>query len=331
MPSTRRRLCALVSLALAALLAACGGSSDGGPLPVDYASLSRDNAEEIAAGVLSSALDSSELGAYTKLLALNGSLAPFPQSSISAKPGPQITAQPSIALKRSGTGGLQSPIAPTTSPCSVGGTVTLSGDISTTQTLTAGDTISFEYTDCDDGVSVVSGSFAMTITSFVGDFVAGAFALGVDATLGDFRVTENGETIGPMDGDVSIDLDLTSAPSLGLTVETDSLAVSDGTSTYTLESYSLTRSSDAVTGAFTLLVSGRASNESLDGVVDFETTEALQSTDGGNPFTGRIEISGRGAKVTIIVLDSTSLRLEVDENADGIVDAVIDTTWDALI
>lgn len=325
-----RHLCVLASLVLGLALGACGGSSDGGPLPVDYATLSRDNALEIAGAVLGSAIESSELGGYTSLLALSGSLTPFQQSPVITMAGGLQMADPAPVFKPVYPGMLQSPIAPTTSPCGVGGTVTLSGDISTTQTLTVGDTIAFEFEDCDDGVRVVSGSFAMTITSFAGDFVGGSFAFSVDATLGTFQVTQNSETNGPMDGVVSIDLDLTSTPSLGLTVESDSLTISDGTLAHTLESYLLARSSDSVTGAYTLLVSGRASNASLDGAVDFSTIEALQSADGGNPFTGRVEISGDRASMTIIVLDGTSLRLEVDETGNGTVDAVIDTTWDAL-
>lgn len=315
----------------ALLLGACGGNSDGGPLPVDYAAITGANAPVIAGAVLGTSLEGGPIGEYARLLALSGSISTLPSAAGGSKVGAALTSAKS-AITPGSQPGLAAPIAPTTSPCSVGGNVTLSGDISSTQTLTAGDTIVFAFDACDDGVIVVAGTFELTITSFVGDFVGGSFAFNVDATLTDFRITENGMTGAAIDGTVSLGLDLTSAPSLGLSVSASDLTVSQGMSAHTLEAFMLSQVSDAVTGAYTLTMSGRATSSDFMGAVDFSTPVALESLDGGNPFTGRVEISGRaGATITVIVLDSTSVRLEVDADGDGTVDQFIDTTWDALI
>jgi hypothetical protein len=321
----------LAVLPLGMLLAACGGSSDGGPLPVDYATISGTNAAAIASDVLKSAGAGPRLGEYTSLLALNGSLSTPPASGASA--AATVGLRRMSALMAPGRRAAASaPIAPTTSPCSVAGTITLSGDISSTQTLTLGDTLKFEFAACDDGIIVVSGSFEMTITAFSGDLAAGTFALGVDATLVDFYVTENGAPTDSIDGAVSLDLDFTSTPSFGLVLDADALDVGGATSTTAFENLSLSETSDGVTGAYTLQFSGRARSSAFVDAVDFETTTALESADGGNPYLGRVQISGAGGtSLTIVVLDSTMVRLEVDENGDGVTDVSIDTTWDALI
>jgi hypothetical protein len=316
--------------ATGALLAACGGNSDGGPLPVDYAVITGENAPDVAAAVLGASLEGAPLGEYAQLLALSGSLSTPPPNGSSSSAGGAL-AKAAVLLGKGATGPSTSPITPTTSPCSVGGTVTLSGDISSTQTLTPGDTISFEFAQCDDGVTVVSGMFELTIAAFAGDLVSGSVSLEVGTTLVDFHVTENGVTSASLDGDVTLGLDLTASPSIGITASSSGLDVSNGTAVYTLENYAFSETSDSVTGAYTRTVSGRAWSSAFSGAVDFETSLTLESFDAGFAYTGRIEVSGeRGATITIVVLDSTAIRLEVDEDGDGIVDQSIDTTWDAL-
>lgn len=316
-------------LSPAVLLGACGGGSDGGPLPVDFATITTDNAPAVAAAVVSSAFRGDGLGDFAWLMAAGDPVTSGQTAVLTKSGGAAVLAKGVLEQSRAV---LQAPIAPTTSPCAVGGTIELSGDIATTQTLTAGDTITFVFTECDDGVSIVSGTFSMTITSFAGDFVGGSFAFGVDATVEAFSISVGGEAAASLDGEVSMSLDVTSAPSLVLTVESTSLSIGDAAATHTFENYSLIETSDSVTGAYTVLVSGRLSSSSFEGVVDFETTAAFESADGGPAFAGSLEISGEGgASITVTFLDATSVRLEVDEDNDGTVDAVIDTTRDALV
>lgn len=316
---------------IATLLGACGGSADGGPLPVDFASITRDNAPQVARAVMSSAFSSDELGDFAWLTALGDELSPVQAGFAQAKPGNAAITTAARVLEQNQALQAQTPIAPTTSPCAVSGMVELSGDIATTQTLTLGDTFTFVFTDCDDGITTASGTFSMSITGFQGDFFGGSFAFGVDLTLEAFNVALNGTPAFTIDGDVSISLDVSSPPSLALTVDSDSLSVGDGTFSHSLERYSLTQTSDALTGAYTVLVRGRATSSSFSGVVDFDTTVAFESLDGGNPYTGTIKITGNGrGTITVIVLDETAARLEIDEDGNGTVDVVIDTTWDAL-
>jgi hypothetical protein len=317
--------------ALCILLGACGGNSDGGPLPVDYAVISGNNAASIASDVLGASFKGGPIGEYARLLALGGSISTPPPSGSNTKAGLAF-AQAKALLGKSPFSPFTAPIAPTTSPCSVGGSVTLSGDISSTQTLTAGDVIAFEFADCDDGIIVISGLFELTIVSFAGDFVSGLVSFEVDAALGDFHVTENGVTSPSVDGNVTLGLDLTVSSSIGLSASSSGLDVDDGGSVLTLEQYVLSETRDAVTGAYTRIVSGRVTSSAFFGAVDFETSAALESVDDGHAYTGRIEISGAGgAMIEIIVLDSTAVRIEVDENGDGTIDRSIDTTWDELV
>lgn len=316
---------------IAAGLSGCGGSADGGPLPVDFASITRDNASALARAVMSSAFKSDELGDFSWLVALGDVPALIQAGAGLAAPANAAIGSAPRLLELNQAVAAGAPIAPTTSPCALGGTVEFSGEISSTQTLTLGDTFTFVFTDCDDGITTVSGTFSMSITSFEGDFLGGSIAFGVDVTVEAFRVALSGTPTATIDGEVSIDIDALSPPSFGLTVGSDSLSVSDGTASHSLEHYSFTQTSDTLTGAYTVLVAGRATSSSFNDVIDFETTVAFQSLDGGPPFTGRLEITGNaGATIAVIVLDETAVRLEVDEDGNGTVDAVIDTTWEAL-
>ena len=229
------------------------------------------------------------------------------------------------------SGTLQDSIPPQTEACLVSGSVTVSGQISNPLTLSASDTFTMEFSACDDGAGAVSGTYSMRVTSFSGDLLSGSFALDVTVTLTGFAVTDAGETM-TANGSLSMSLDYTAAPTLSISMTATSLTVSDGSSSQTLTSFSMTQTVDALTSGYSITVSGSLTSSAFDGEVDFSTTATLVSDGAGYAYTGQISITGAAnATIDIIVLDGTLIRLAIDLDGDGTPDEFVDTTWDELL
>jgi len=222
----------------------------------------------------------------------------------------------------------QATIPPETTPCTGGGTVTASGNIATQGALSANDTIVFDFASCVEGDATVTGQFSMRVTTFSGDLASGAFTLGVSVTPSSFQVTVGGDT-GTISGSVAISISASAGGTLTVTVTSSSFAVSEGGATHTLTQYSSTRTLSA--GSFTLDVNGSLTSTDFSGSVTFSTTTLLQGTDGAFALVGQVVITGAdGATIKVTALDGTFVRIEVDTNGDGVVDATIDTTWSDL-
>ena len=78
-------------------------------------------------------------------------------------------------------------------------------------------------------------------------------------------------------------------------------------------------------------VDGSLTSSDFSGTVNFATTALLQGVGDSHAYTGQLLITGaNGATIKVVLLDSTFLRLEVDSNGDGVVDATLDFTWNDL-
>ena len=219
------------------------------------------------------------------------------------------------------------PVGPEVSPCTGGGTITLTGNIANPATLSPNDTITFAYASCVEGDTTTNGQFSMRVSSFSGDPASGVFSFAVTTTFTSLQVTVAGETA-TLDGSVSISISA-AASTVTTTVTSSSISVSDGVSSQTLRDYSSVHT--LASGSFTLDVSGSLTSSDFSGTVNFDTNVLLQGMGDSYAFTGQLLITGaNGATIKVIVLDSTFLRLEVDSNGDGVVDATLDVTWDDL-
>jgi hypothetical protein len=330
---TRTILCTAL---LTAAAAGCsgggsgGGSADTGP---DLVQLSSANAKTIAGAVLASSLEGEELTQF----------APAAGSSTAAKPQAQSgtaklyskvesikDAQTASLLEQDQIGDLQATAGRETTPCMVSGTVTLSGNLASTDTLTVGDTITAAFAGCDDGVTLIDGTFAMKITRLSGDITSDLFAVGVDVTLTSFSVTEDGETV-EADGSLSFFADSQQSPTITTTVTADSLTVTNGTASNTLADFSLTEVLDSATTAYSVSMQGTLTSTAFSGSVTFATPASLQGTGEGHAASGELLISGaNGGTLHVIVLDGVNVRLELDADGNGLVDETIDAVWDEL-
>ena len=206
----------------------------------------------------------------------------------------------------------------------------LSGDVQSTDMLSVDDVVTLQYSDCDDGVAVINGTMSMTILSVSGDFSGGSVAFSVAITLDDFAVSQDGTTQ-TANGSMTISLNLPNSGPITMSITTDSLAVSDGVSTDTLQDFSLTQSIDPLTGDYTISAEGMVGGSAFDGQVEFSTSIDLAGTGDGYAATGEILITGDGgATIAMFALDADTVRLEIDYDGDGITDQIVDKTWAEL-
>lgn len=324
---THRTTWTVVTIGVLAL-SGCSGGGGGGETPqAPPAAITTTNATSIASAVLGASLDGGDLGSFAAF----GSFAVPAASPKSARIQSVVTETENAqvgALLKHAQSVAQATIPPETTPCTGGGTVTVSGNIASPGALSANDTIVSDFASCIEGDTTVTGRFSMRVTTFSGDLASGTFTLGVDVTLASFQVTVGGDAA-TVSGSIAISIGATAGGTVTVTVTSSSISVTEGGATHTLTQYSSTRTLSA--GSFTLDVHGALTSTDFSGSVTFSTTTLLQGTDGAFAFVGQLVITGaNGATIKVTALDGTLVRIEVDTNGDGVVDATIDTTWSDL-
>ena len=213
--------------------------------------------------------------------------------------------------------------------------MTISATIQNQETLSAGDTFSLSYMDCNFGEGIVAnGGVGFTVTSFQGDLVGEDFELGFDLNIDNLQMAEIVDNV-TFDGDISMSLSIT-ATMTTVTVSGSSLSLTSGTETFSLSDYSTTATVDqsVFPNSFTLESSGYLMSSKFDGEVHFSTTIALEGSGEGNPVGGEFVVTGAdGATVTVIPMDEQNVRLELDLDGDDAVDenGTMDMTWQELL
>jgi len=318
-----------VVLGFALALAGCGGGGGSNPPPLELVEITSANAKSIAGAALVSSLEGGNFGAF----AIPAGAAFGGQSTQTAQLYSKVGAiqgeQTASLVKQSQSGYMEAAIGSETTACDFGGTVTITGDIADPQTLSAGDAVTLQFVDCDDGLTVVNGTLAMTVDSFSGDLGSGAFSLGVTLELTAFETVENGE-VAAANGDVTLTMSL-SDPTVTITVSSSSLTVGDGNASQSLSAFALTHTFDQATGAYSIDAAGTVTSSAFDGAAMFDVIVPFAGTGSSNPLTGELLITGaEGATIRVIVLDNAFVRLELDTDGDGTVDEIVDATWDEM-
>lgn len=307
---------------IAALLAACGGGGggDGGniSLPVPSAEFTSSNAPVIASAVVGAVTDSQYVGD------LSGLAVPTSAASGGVTVAGIDLGTPPV---------LEASLGPEVQQCGGSGTTSFSAEIANPGTLTAGDSLSFTFSECDQGDGVrLNGGFSFAITALQGDVAAGMLRLTITVTLADLSFFAGGEST-TMTGDLSLTIDtLTNASMPSITVAANSLSVTSTAGSVSLTDYSLALSTDPLLGTSTLAVEGVVTASAFDGRVEISTTTALAFDATGNPVDGEIVIEGaNGATITIDVVSPDEVDLLIDLDGNGTIDEVIPTTWSDLL
>lgn len=239
------------------------------------------------------------------------------------------------ALLKTGSGGAASevPFSDLVEFCAAGGTITLSGELADPNTLTVGDNITAVFDNCDENDGyVIDGQLEMTVVAIQGDPLTNVFLITLDTVLTDLVVTDDSGAA-TADGDMTLTLDSLDFPVILTALSGNELRLSEPGLSVTFEDYdhTLTVDTGATPQAILAEVFGRLGSSALGGTVDYETVVPIEATGDSQPYVGEILITGAdGSRVRIVIVSEDVVRLEIDEDGDGVVDEFIDTTWSAL-
>jgi hypothetical protein len=343
------------------LLAGCGGGggSSGGPAPAPAPLLAITATNQDAVG-------SASVRASTALLGAGGGATATPSSAsprYAAGAGTAHRAAPMGALASLIAGALtdlndtrrgtlaagRTPlttrslaIAPNTTGCDFGGTLTTSfTDADNSQAPSIGDTMTLTFNQCKvSATDVTSGAMAITFNS-VG--VANNLLSFVGSvSMSQFSVSD-GTRSASLDGGLTMEFHQRSASviDISLTVNTGGLTavVSGGASTDTVSfeaGFAMNDSATLVVGGVsfdTATISGSFSATSLGGGrLTLETPTALVQMDNEDfPRSGALRVVGKGSALRLTVLDATSVHVELDATLDGTYEASKDVPWGTLL
>ena len=307
-----------LSSVLCGLVACGGGGGDGSGNIQPAASLA--DIDSVSGPVIAEAVASSMLISETL-------------SGLSALAVPQ-TAQATIGYSPDNS--LLPPVAaatigPEMIDCDGGGMATFSGNLANTQTLTAGDTMTFAYTDCNDGLgTVIDGTLSVTIGTMTGDPDLGTFSLALTMNLQNFQISSDGN-VASLHGDISFAFDATDQQSITMSVSSGMLAASAGNQSVTLSNYSVTFTIDPLLASMQLETEGTLAGSEFSGAVTYSTTQPIAMNAADTPVSGQMVVEGAGgATITINIVSAAQVDVEFDYDGNGTVDEVVMTTWEEL-
>lgn len=316
---------------LALALAGCGGGGGGAggtttsstPAPTPAVVITQSNAPTVAAYGLDAAQDNSSTSTAGLVAGVEVDASTFA--------GPRTLASVAQHMGQRAAGlqlatGVQ---VDQTAACSNGGTMHVSGSVSGSGGLAAGDTMTIAASNCTevvDGVlTTMNGSLRMDITAgFMPDSGVPPYhvVMRVTATALSIQV---GSNIAGTDGDMTLDLTVSSPTAEVLLVTgnslTSSATMSGVTRSRTLSSYS---QKVAVNGsAITSSMSGSVVTTSTrlgatGGSFTVSTPQDLGWTTTSNaPVAGQVKVVGAANSAVLVTFSASGATIQVDANGDG--------------
>jgi hypothetical protein len=302
-----------------------GGGNDEPPAPKDTAAISSATAPSIAAAVLTASFGGADAVTFTGFV--DG---PAPTANPTGSQGTLSYKSATSRVRAAGPTSLASPFDPQVTDCALGGTLTVSGSVANPLTLSTNDTLIFDYDACAETGGEANGRVVIRIIRFSGRPETGAYTVVVRADLVDLAVTAAGETA-IAKGSMTLTIDVAEGGGETDTITAILLAIEQSGEVHSLGDYTVTETLDAVTGAWSVAVEGTLTSTAFAGSATFETVEPFVSVVGGFPSMGELVIHGaNGATIRAVALDGTFVRLEIDDDGDGVVDASVDATWAEL-
>ena len=226
------------------------------------------------------------------------------------------------------------PAGATAYNCPVTGTFTVTGMVADPNTVTAGDTITYESSACDSGTGyTVDGNHTLDITSIVGSPASGQYEQGQTLTFANFAAASP-TFITTLNGDHSALIDTLSSSAIATGFSGSSLGIVEDQISISMTSYAGAAFLQLVPPFnYTLdLIVGRASSSIVAGSFDYRTDEAIQQLVGENPNDGILEIFGRdGGTARVAVVDENSVDVQVDANASNNYESSTNMTWDEFL
>jgi len=325
-----------VAACVAAVLAAgCGGGGDGGeilPPPPELVQITATNQVAVAQAV---AVDFGVLDSTRDIPVANGAVAPV---SNGADAPVKRALDAAIA-----TTGRALPLATMsiTETCFAGGSITITiDDRDNNDTPSAGDVLTTAFNDCrETATSLLKGGFTINFASYSSSQFSGLL------TFAQLTLSDEGVTIA-MNGPANVVYSETTVP--GSRTERSELTVAAGglVASISTPKYSETLSHEAgfagiwtsvtpatpAQGYNTAVLNGRVGFASLNGKVVLATDPPVKDMYVDDlASSGAVLITGYQSKLRMTVLNTTTARLELDANNDGVYESTRDIPWSELL
>ena len=193
--------------------------------------------------------------------------------------------------------------------------------------LSTGDTFSMTANNCSlDGVTM-NGSISLSNVSVTGDEFSPPYSLQFTLQATNFSVSVGGEAV-VMRGDGTISESSSDAVNFISSVSGNGIEITAGGESLTLTDYDIQETENQATGAYSISINATISSSGLGGSVTVRTDVALTGVGAFDPDSGQITCVGAGnTSVTLTVVDSINVQLEVDQNGDGIIDETLSSAW----
>jgi len=194
------------------------------------------------------------------------------------------------------------------------GTLNVSfNDADNSATLTTGDTVSMSANNCTFSGVTMNGSISVSNIVVTGDQVTPPYSLQLSLTTSGFSVSSGGE-VAAINGDGTISESTGDGITFTSSFSGAGIQLTAGGETLTLTSYQITNVENEATGAYSVDISATISISSLGGSVTVTTDVPLSGVFPFEPDAGHITCTGDNSSVTITVIDSTSVQLDVDSD-----------------
>lgn len=331
-----------VIVSSAMLLAACGGGG-GGSTGTSSAPSTSSTTQTAPSITISNSKDVGAQG-YSGTDALNSQVSSgsglVTGVSTSTAGGGLIDAairQLYLAVDNAGTNLAVGVTTSKTIACAGGGTASGTMSFASASTLTAGDTMSLTANNCVTDGMKVNGTINIAVTAASGTpTVSSAWSATLVLTLSKFSV-DTGTEVNTGTGDLTITYNQTGFNTATFSASGNSLQIqtSKGTSTTdrTLSGYSYSGSRDS-SGTYTYRTSFTLSGNFAklgNATYAVKTTTDFKQKIGSFPTAGVLVVTAPDkSSLTLTVVNSTTVKLDVDKNGDGTVDDSTTATWTEL-
>lgn len=218
-----------------------------------------------------------------------------------------------------------------TSECSNGGQFIITYDFSVESTLTPGDSLLLDATNCFIGFEdTYDGYYELIIQDFTeGD--QGQVML-VNYNFRNLTISNvNGSTT--IDGDTFWNYDTVKNPlELDIRFLANRLTLTTYEDQYVLQDHEYSGADSENPDQSIIALSGGLYIRSLNASVNFESTSMVRASREKVIEQGSIKINGaNNSSITLRILTPNEIMIDVDENGDDVIDTTLETDWDALL
>jgi hypothetical protein len=218
--------------------------------------------------------------------------------------------------------------------CTLGGSFSETwNDADDSGTLSTGDSASLTFIDCiEDAGLRLNGTMALSNVSITGSDSTPSRSVGATFGFDRFQMSF-GEGAAAVHGDMSLQAAITSsAPyTYDLSINGQSLAVTEGSSQETLQAYNATVRIDATAGTYAYGIGGMISGTALPAAITVATPSLLEGTIGAHPSTGVVTATASdGTAARLTATSAAGVTVDLDADADGSFESSQTLTWAQL-